>query len=258
MARIEKYTSNSVVFQLRHNSRESPRPPNNVEIDITRSHLNYSLDCYGGSAIECKQHYKERLSDVYVYGNKQVNTLCQWVITAPSDLNPEQEKAFFQAAHDYCNFLYDSENCIQSIVHYDEGVKDPVTGKIVEGRPHLHYCFIPVVENKKYMKPNRYGNISGAALYQEKCCANDLIDKQHLLRWHDDFQKFLDDRGIKCTVKNGATGRRNLTVEELKSKTKDQIISELVKENQNLKTKIIENEVQPSGWGKEKLWETEF
>lgn len=258
MARIEKYTSNFVTFELRHNTRESPRPPNNVDIDNTRSHLNYSLDYYGGSAVKCKQHYKKRISEIYVYGNKQVNTFCQWVITSPSDLNPEQERAFFQAAHDFCNALYGAENNIQSMVHYDEGVKNPLTNAIIAGRPHLHYCFIPVVKNNKYMEPNRYGNISGAALYKEKCCANDLINKQHLLRWHDDFQKFLDSKGIKCTVKNGATGERNRSVTELKAKTKEQIISELVRENKNLKEQIIDNIVQPSGWGKDLSWENEF
>lgn len=270
MARVEKYKSRSVIFILKHNSRECPRSPSNAEIDSSRSHLNYSLCENGSTASECQKYYRKRLSELYVYGkgNRQdVNTLCQWVITAPKDLAEDQERAFFQAANDFCSGLYGAENSIQCIVHYDEGIKNS-EGKLIEGRPHLHYCFIPAVQNCKYLKPNLYGNISGSAIYKEKCCANDVLTRSHLRGWHNDFQKFLDSRGIKCTVLNGSTIGKGKTVEQLKLATKDEIIKELQVENTSLKSKIhdIQNSEERKGWSHNqtgwskgiKTWQKEF
>lgn len=270
MARVEKYRSGAVTYELRHNSRECPQPPSNVEIDPSRGHLNYSLSENGIKAAECRKYYRERISELYVYGKgkrNDVNTMCQWVITAPKDLAKDQERAFFEAAHDYCNGLYGAKNCIQSTVHYDEGIRN-AEGELIAGRPHLHYCFIPVVKNSKYMKPNRYGNISGSALYKEKCCANDVLTRSHLRGWHNHFQKVLDDRGIKCTVLNGSTDGKGQTVDQLKAATKDEIIKELKAENQLLKEKThnIEKTKERSawshsntGWNKgKKTWQKEY
>ena len=270
MARVEKYKHRAVIFILKHNSRECPQQPSNAEIDTVRSHLNYSLCENGNTASECQKNYRKRLSELYVYGKgkrQDVKTLCQWVITAPKDLAKKQECAFFEAAHDYCNGLYGAENSIQCTVHYDEGIRNS-EGKLIAGRPHLHYCFIPVVTNDKYMKPNRYGNISGSALYIEKCCANDVLTRSHLRGWHNGFQKFLDSRSIKCSVMNGSTIGKGKTVEQLKSATKDEIIKELQVENASLNSKIydIQNSEERTGWSHSKTgwskgiktWEKEF
>lgn len=265
MARVEKYTAESVYNQFRHNTRETANPPINVEINPQRTHLNYSLIPHGNTAKECYTYYKQRLSEVYLYGNRAVNTMAQWIITAPADLTKEQEKAFFEAATDYCNSLYGERNACQAVVHMDEGVKNS-EGDIVAGRPHLHYSFIPVVKNSRYMKPNSYGNITNIASYEEKVCSNDLINKTHLKRWHIDFQTFLDKRGIRCSVITGVTSGGNRTVAELKSRTKIEL---LTKEKEKLKQQIkdLENSKERSnspwthtaGWSKgEKSWEKDY
>lgn len=178
-------------------------------------------------------------------------------MTAPKDLRPEQENAFFLATYDFLNSKYSEKSCVQAIVHKDEA-----------GQPHLHYLFTPVVKNEKYQQPNRYGNISGSALYPEKLCANDLINRQHLQRWHDDFQKWLDDRGIRATVKNGATVGSGKTVSELKRETlekelaavKDQLAS-VEKEKAKLQERLEAQErsqqqekPQSRGWGEQSAW----
>ena len=43
------------------------------------------------------------------------------------------------------------KNCIQCVVHVDEGVKDH-SGNHIAGAHHMHYTFIPAVQNKSYMK----------------------------------------------------------------------------------------------------------
>ena len=270
MARVEKYKSRAVIYALRHNSRECPQPPSNSEIDISRSHLNYSLGENGNTASECQKYYRKRLSELYVYGKgkrQDVNTLCQWVISAPKDLAKDQEHAFFQAANDYCNSLYGAENSIQCTVHYDEGIRNQ-EGELIAGRPHLHYSFIPAIKNDKYLRPNRYSNSSGSALYKEKCSANDVLTRSHLQCWHKGFQKFLVGRGIICTVMNGSTIGKGKTVEQLKSATKDEMIKELQVENASLKSTIhdLKNSKERTSWSHSKTgwskgtkkWEKEF
>lgn len=280
MAALERYTANAVSYILRHNTRESPKPPSNIDIDVTRLQLNESLTPErGNTARQCKNYYNLRLDEVYHMNRADIITACQWVITAPADLAPEQEQDFFQESYAYLNHLYGHENCVQCVIHRDEGVKGK-DGQIVAGRSHMHYVFLPVVENKKYMIPNKKGNITKIATYEEKLCADELITKKHLKSFHPDFQKWLDNTGIKCTVYSGVTGGKNRTVEELKTETREILrqkerIASLEAENQSLRDRIkeLENELSRqkehehtnsagwgsrSGWGKEISWEKEF
>ena len=130
------------------------------------------------------------------------------------------------------------------------------------------------------MVPNKKGNITKIATYQEKLCADELITKKHLKAFHPDFQRWLDNAGIKCTVHSGVTGGKNRTVEALKTETREILlqkerIATLEAENQALKDRIKELEKElshkkehehtkstswgtRSGWGKEISWEKEF
>lgn len=241
MAKLTKYTS--IIAISKHNAREV-EVSSNPDIDLERTAENYSLapadrgnaqPDQGRASKRARAYYKERMREVYKYNRKDVVTACEWVVTAPKDLKPEQENEFFRAAYDYMNSKYGEKNVIQAIVHKDEA-----------GQPHLHYLFTPVVKNEKYQQPNRYGNITGSALYEEKLCANDLIDRRHLQHWHDELQTWLDDRGIQATVKNGATEGSGKTVTELKRETlekeleavKDQLAS-VEKENAQLQERLL-------------------
>ena len=282
MAAFEKYTDNAVIYKLRHNTRENPNPPKNIDIDSKRTQYNYSLhpsEC-GSTARANKSYYNQRLKEVYHYNRADVKTACQWVITAPKDLSSEHEKVFFEETYNYLNSLYGKQNCIQAIVHYDEGVKNK-NGEIIAGQPHLHYIFIPIIKNKGYMHPNKNGNITTSAQYEEKVCADQLINKRHLQNFHFNYQKWLNDRGIRCTVHSGITGGKNKSVEALKYETREiekakAHIYELEKENAALKEKVVSLEKElskshaqeiekpsawghTSGWGKDisKSWETE-
>ena len=108
-------------------------------------------------------YYQKRLSEIYVFGRSDVVTACEWVVTAPKDLRPDQYDAFFRASYAFLNSLYGEQNCIQAVVHNDEGVKDSA-GHIVQGKAHMHYLFIPAVKNQKYMKPTRSGKMNFMSL----------------------------------------------------------------------------------------------
>lgn len=248
MASLEKYTAGQVSYILRHNSRENPKPPANIDIDPDRLKLNYSLTPERGStARECKEYYNARLTDVYHMNRADIITAAQWVITAPQDLAEDQEERFFQETYNYLNSLYHEENCIQCVIHRDEGVKNK-DGQIIAGRAHLHYIFLPVVENKKYMQPNKKGNITKKNTFHEKLCADELINKKHLKDFHPNYQKWLEQAGIKATVHSGITGGKSRTVEQLKHETRElerqkEIIAALEAENKKLKERVRELEV---------------
>lgn len=242
MASIQKYTHGEVIYMLRHNARECPRPASNTDIDPSRTPNNYTLLPDRVTADSCREYYRQRLGEVYHMQRKDIVTACQWVITAPQDLAPEQERDFFDATLEYLNNLYGADNCIQAIVHKDEGVKDQ-DGNIIAGRAHLHYLFLPVVANDKYMQPNKHGNITAKAQYTHKLCANDLINRRHLQQWHTDYQQWINDAGIHATVQSGVTGGRNKTVDMLKSETK---IRSLERENDLLRDKIATLEREKS------------
>lgn len=249
MASLEKYTAGQVSYILRHNSREHPKPPANIDIDPDRSKLNYSLTPERGStARACKNYYNDRLNAVYHMNRSDIITAAQWVITAPQDLAEDQEEQFFQETFRYLNSLYGAENCIQCIVHYDEGIKGN-DGKIIEGRAHLHYIFLPIVENKKYMQPNKAGNVTKKNTFRQKLCADELINKRHLKEFHPSYQKWLDRVGINATVHSGITGGKSRTVKELKHETRElerqkEIIAALEAENKQLKERVRELEVE--------------
>ena len=244
MAAMEKYTDSMVLYKLRHVTRESRKPPSNIDIDHSLSGKNYSLapPDRGTTARENKRYYNKRMKEVYKYGRSDVNTAVQWVITAPKDLPAEQEKAFFTETYRYLNSLYGEKNCIQCVVHVDEGVRDR-SGNHIAGAHHMHYTFIPAVQNKSYMKPNKKGNITKQNTFEEKVSADALLNKKHLQQFHPNYQRWLDSHGIDATVYSGVTGGKNRTVAELKTETRELLkakeqIQSLRQENEKLKETI--------------------
>ena len=115
------------------------------------------------------------------------------------DLEQEQYDDFFLAVYDFLENRYGEENVIQAVVHDDEG-----------GQPHLHFCFIPVVEDKKHEEGY-------------KVCANDVLDRRELRNFHPDLQRYLDEHGLEdACVMTGVTRAQggNRTVAELKAEPK--------------------------------------
>ena len=248
MASVEKYTAASVSYELRHNTREDPHPSSNKEIDPERTHMNYHLDDHGETAREARDYYNARMKDLSCYDRKDINTICQWVCTAPKDLPPEQEEAFFRETYNYLNGLYGEKNCIQAVVHKDEGVKDR-DGNVVEGQAHLHYVFIPVVDNPKFDpiekaayfdKVEKFESLKAEAkkhhdsfsrkapvrkvsTYEEKVCADQVIRTRTLREFHPNYQEHLDKAGIHATVHSGVTKGKNRTVSQLKEETKEHL-----------------------------------
>lgn len=177
MASVEKFTISAVVNQLRHIERTISNP-SNKDIDTSKYHLNYSLIPDRG--ITAYDYFKSRKEQLYCYNRSDVKVMAGWVVTAPKSLPEQEHGLFFNSVYDFLVERYGENNCIQAIVHNDES-----------GQPHLHFYFIPVVNDKKH----------GG----QKICANDVLNKKELRNFHPDLQKHLHNNNINIDIYTGVT-----------------------------------------------------
>lgn len=117
-----------------------------------------------------------------------------WIVTVPKNLKESDRERFFQVTYEFLIERYGERNCIQAIVHNDEG-----------GQPHMHFLFIPATSDQKH----------GG----EKICANDVLNKTELRNFHPALQKWLIDHDVQANILTGITKAQggNRTVQELKN-----------------------------------------
>ena len=203
MANYTKYTKGAMGHLTKHYERAKGEDGQyikfgNQDIDTSRTHLNYNL------APDHNQldYIHKRLDEVYCMKRKDVNVMCSWIVTAPQDLDPRQEKAFFQESYNFLEEKYGQKNVISSYVHMDEKT------------PHMHFSFIPVVADRKH----RQG---------EKVSAKECVTKTDLQQFHEQLQHHLTEKGISCSMINGATLQGNKSIEELKRGTARQTLQNI-------------------------------
>lgn len=198
MASVEKFGAGAVRNQLRHNRREIEHS-GNPDIDPERLGQDYVLSPDRG--MSDYDYFLHRKSELYCYGRDDVKVMAGWIVTAPQDLGPERYSDFFAVTYDFLENRYGAENVVQAVVHDDEG-----------GQPHLHFCFVPVVEDRKHEQ--RY-----------KICANDVLDRRELRNFHPDLQRYLNEHGLDdAHVMTGVTRAQggNRTVADLKAERERQ------------------------------------
>ena len=203
MACAEKFGAGAVRNILRHNRREIEHSSNH-DIDPKRLERDYILSPDRGMTEY--DYFLQRKSELYCYKRDDVKVMAGWVVTAPQDLDPERYDDFFCATYDFLANRYGEENVVQAIVHDDEG-----------GQPHLHFCFIPVVKDKKHDEGY-------------KVCANEVLDRRELRNFHPDLQKYLNANGLEdAHVMTGVTKRQggNRTVAQLKAERKQEYQQEV-------------------------------
>lgn len=201
-----KYTRGCVHGILSHNERNKGENGEykNKDIDKSKTHLNYSFIHDEKSA---EERLKSRLNEIDVSKRSDVNVLASWVVTLPKEVKEKDQKKFFKCVNEFLTHKYGNENIISSDVHYDETT------------PHLHFCFVPVVENKKKNATKKY-----------KVSAKELLTQTHLQRFHGELERSLIVHlGYECGILNGAT-KQNKSIKELKQ------------EEINKLTQIIEKE----------------
>jgi len=175
----------------------------NQNIDTARTHENYNLgpvhpEGQGGFV-------RRRCGEVKCLNRKDVNVMCSWVVTAPAGIaGTDNERAFFEETCRFLSDRYGAENVVSAHVH-----KDEIT-------PHLHFAFVPVVEDKKK------GHL--------KVSAKEAVNRADLKTFHTDLDhhllQTLGDR-YPGGVLNEATKEGNRSIEELKRGTAVQQLAEI-------------------------------
>ena len=201
---LEKYDRGAVTRMFAHYDRS--HPGSKSSIDTAKTALNYNA---AAEDQPLAQHdfLDKRLSQVKVQNRKDVNVMCDWVITAPQTLEEHEYDTFFRETYRFMSGRYGKENVISAYVHMDET------------QPHMHFSFIPVTMDKKKHRP--------------KVCAKELLNKQELRTIHDDISAYMTEVFRRhIGMRNGATALGNVTVDTLRknrtkaAKIQDTVISE--------------------------------
>lgn len=196
MAHLMKANRNQVGGLTRHFERYKKENGEyikfgNQDIDTEKTRLNYNL------AEERNQleFIKERTSEVRCLNRKDVNVMCDWVVTLPEKIKTqEDQEKFFQETYNFLENEYGKENVVSSFVHLDE-----ITS-------HMHFAFIPVVTDKKR------GDL--------KVSAKELIIRKHLQEFHPKLENYMEKVfGRDIGILNDATRAGNKSVNELKGET---------------------------------------
>ncbi|MCX4379046.1 MAG: plasmid recombination protein [Lachnospiraceae bacterium] len=192
-----------------HNERIKDHSNTNPDIDFRKSAENYHIREYD-SARTYNQRAEKRLAEEYK-GKKAVRKdavkLVEVLFTSDKaffESQPDNGKAYFIDCLKWASERFGKDNIIADVVHLDEAT------------PHMHLDFVPLTED---------GRLS----------AKDVLgDKKKLQEMQDDFyekvgKKYGLERGQRANLNAGESGRKNLTVQELKLKTLQEEIKNLSK-----------------------------
>lgn len=203
MAHVQKFTAGSADRIIGHCEREKSdcgdflKYRTTSDIEISKTHLNMPL--HFDDKLNAHERLKKRLSEVHVFKRKDVNVMCDWVITYPQELSQDKErlKKFFGASVLFLMERYGKENVVSCNIHMDES------------QPHMHFCFVPVVFDSK----KGYYKVS----------AKEVLTRHDLNTFHTDLEEYLyENIGIdKGLIHSGVTKEQkgNKTVKELKQET---------------------------------------
>lgn len=211
MAHKQKYTKGAVGHMFQHYDRTKTVP----ELECPENTcMNYNL----ADADQPKRQLEflhQRLNEIKVLNRKDVNVMVDWVVTLPQSLknnNIDDEQRFFKETYKFLNDRYGKENVISAYVH-----KDEIT-------PHMHYAFVPVVEDKK----------KGGY----KLSAKEAITRQDLRTFHKDLSDHMKNVfGYDIGILNEATQKGNKSIEELKRGTAKEKMDNIYKNTRILTEK---------------------
>lgn len=226
MAHVQKYPKSAIGHMCNHYGRSEDMEKSgyiirgNENIDASKTHLNYNLAEKEQSLPQIDFIHK-RLSEVKVQNRKDVNVLCDWVITAPKDLPPNEYRKFFEESYQFLNMKYGKENVVSAYVHMDETT------------PHLHYAFIPV---KHGFKENKKNPDISTEYY--KVSAKEVLTRYELKAFHPNLQKHLEKAlGHEVRILNDATKEGNRSIQELKRQSATERLHEATEEASKIVSK---------------------
>ena len=220
MARVDSYPKQALKKIIHEHDRTAKNYKNNV--DLKRSHLNYSLGINGRSANECYDSVMKRCKEIMQSKpmQTQTNVVSEWIITFPAELCHEEQydtgkisksgkqifrtynkpndielcKRFFEEVYEFTAKRYGMDNMLGGYVHMDETT------------PQIHIDFVPEAISRK--TGNR--TVSSAS----------LLSRSELRNYHKDLAKHMVDvfgKDAKNWILNGRT-KTSETTEQMKAR----------------------------------------
>lgn len=231
MANAQKFTKAACGHLAAHFERKKDEHGEyvkfgNQDIDPTRTHLNYNMapEREGGQMAFIKQ----RTTEARTLNRADVNVMVSWVVTLPKyeyqkkdihvSIDPEKvEQMFFERTYRFLCDRYGEQNVISAYVHKDEN------------KPHMHFAFVPVTEDKK-----RGG---------EKVAAKEVVNRADLKTFHTDLERHLDSfHDWHFEVINEATKDGNKEVAELKKQTAHKEVLKAQQEAAEARQRVLQEQ----------------
>lgn len=193
----------------------------NLRIDLERTTQNYNL-AEKIQPLDQNKFINSRLKAVRVLKRDDVTCLCDWIITAPKSLPPEDIKKFMKISFNFLCEEYGEKNVVSSYVHMDETT------------PHMHFLFLPIVDgiNKKTGKKIEKLSNKEANPYTKIC------------GFHNKLQDYVSEKlGYPVVLATGITNKNggNKSVNELIQETEEKmlrLINTKLKQLLNLQDKL--------------------
>lgn len=214
MASVAKFKLNEAPRLLAHCSRSQKNSGAHIHQYRTQMNFNMADDRHQG--VEDYQFVKNKISqdDVKLYKRDDVKVVCSWAVTMPRELcheevgpdgeefyvpNDQEEcKEFFQHAYDFFKQKHGENNIISAYVHMDENV------------PHMHFTFVPIVNNKEADRDGK----------KYKVCAKEALQDCYGAKFQIELQDYISaqmGKELNMVKKDTVDYERN--VKELKKKT---------------------------------------
>lgn len=228
MAHVQKFTRGSANRIIGHCEREKSdngdylKYKTSSDIDNTKTHQNIHMRFKDG--LTAHERLAKRLEEVYVFNRKDVNVMCDWVLTYPETLPLDNKKIkyFFSSSVKFLQQRYGKQNLISANIHMDEA------------QPHLHYCFVPVVYDTKKQR--------------NKVSAKEVLNRRDLETFHNDLGSYLQKEiGLNPElIHSGITKNQggNKSISQLKTASAklEQIESEIIEAKYRLQNIKLEQQ----------------
>jgi peroxiredoxin family protein len=210
LAHVIKLKQVAVAPMVAHYERipEIERGFERINIDSARTDQNYNLR--PNNVLERVHTGIEEHEAAAGKGiRKDANVLCDWVVTAPKDLRPEDNRVFFEAVTKFCEARYGEKNVLGAYVHMDEA------------QPHVHIPILPQVDGKMQ--------------------ASKMVNRADLQSFHGDLSHSIEQAlGYKVSIeldetKKGEKQLSSLSQDEYKAAKAT--LEEMRKETEQLQAK---------------------
>ena len=214
MASVAKFKLNEAPRLLAHCSRSQKNAGSHIH--QYRSAMNFKMAKDRHQGVGDYQFVKDTINkdDVKLYKRDDVKVVCSWAVTMPRELcheevgvdgeefyvpNDSREcEEFFQHAYDFFKQKHGESNIISAYVHMDENV------------PHMHFTFVPIVDNKEQARDGK----------KYKVCAKEALQDCYGAKFQIELQDYISSKmGKELNMVKKDTVDYESNVKELKKKT---------------------------------------